>query len=353
MLPTPSPSPSPSPGPDLLPTLARLRFPPITWYVLGAALLVLLSWLIVITVRYLVADPETRASIRQAFWIRRRWHRLARALSLVTTDRVPTLGQTIVIDGQRRPEPKILTPSIRTKCDPYGVHVTVNTVPGVGLDDFQKNAAYLADAWGCVRVGADKDPDKRGRLLVRAVRIEPLARKTTWVPDGKVPTDLSRWHLGLDEYARPAVLHVADVPGMVVGGLPGKGKSALINALISRLAPPVRCSSPWPTARSRRPTKATTPTSPIASSRSPGPTWKRPTPSSSAWPGCGTNGPNCCARPSRSGACGRSVRPPSGRWSSWSSTRPIPSSATSRAPTPPPGAGLNSRGRTSSWWKNW
>ncbi|MGC0312366.1 AAA family ATPase [Kitasatospora acidiphila] len=232
---TPASSPSSSPGPDLLPSLGHLTVPPQAVYALGAALLVLLAWLLLITGRYLIADRETRASIRQAFWIRRRWTRLAKAIGLVTTDRHPSLGQTLVIDGKRAPAPKFLVPSISTKCDQYGVKVTVHTVPGVGLAEFQKHAGHLAEAWGCTRVSVAVD--KPGRLLLRAVRNEPLAQKTTLVPDGSMPTDLTVWNLGLDEYAMPAKLHMAEVPGMVVGGLPGKGKSALINGLISQLAP--------------------------------------------------------------------------------------------------------------------
>ncbi|AUG78658.1 hypothetical protein CFP65_3881 [Kitasatospora sp. MMS16-BH015] len=232
---TPTPSPSPSPGPNLLPSLDHIGFPPAAWYALGAALLVLLAWLLLITGRYLIADRDTRASIRQAFWIRRRWPRLAKAIGLVTTDRHPSLGQTLVIDGQRTPAPKILIPSITTKCDRYGVQIKVRTVPGVGLAEFQKHADHLAEAWGCTRVSVAVD--RPGRLLLRAVRTEPLAHKTAVVPDGSAPADLSVWDLGLDEYAMPAVLHMADVPGMLVGGLPGKGKSALVNGLISQLAP--------------------------------------------------------------------------------------------------------------------
>ncbi|PYC64747.1 hypothetical protein C7C46_32885 [Streptomyces tateyamensis] len=232
---TPAPSPSSSPGPDLLPSLGHLAVPPAAWYALGAALLVLLAWLLLITGRYLIADRETRASIRQVFWIRRRWTRLAKAIGLVTTDRHPSLGQTLVIDGQRTPSPKILVPSISTKCDRYGVQVKARTVPGVGLAEFQKHADHLAEAWGCTRVSVAVD--KPGRLLLRALRNEPLARKITAVPDGSVPADLAVWNLGLNEYAVPAVLNMADVPGMVVGGLPGKGKSALVNGLISQIAP--------------------------------------------------------------------------------------------------------------------
>ncbi|MFJ6620944.1 hypothetical protein ACIQOW_25630 [Kitasatospora sp. NPDC091335] len=47
--------------------------PPWLPYVVGAAVLALLAWLVVIGVRYLGADTETRRSIRQAARIRPAW----------------------------------------------------------------------------------------------------------------------------------------------------------------------------------------------------------------------------------------------------------------------------------------
>lgn len=154
-------------------------------YAAGAVALLLLAWLIVIGVRYLSADTETRRSIRQAARIRRTWPRLARNLGLVTTDRTPTFLQSLAITGDKKPEPRTLTPKLHAKTDPYGVTVTVKTVPKIGLEEFQKRADHLADAWECTRVSVN--PDGPGKLRIRAVRREPLFEPYAYTPDGKPP----------------------------------------------------------------------------------------------------------------------------------------------------------------------
>ncbi|MFJ2575213.1 AAA family ATPase [Kitasatospora aureofaciens] len=209
--------------------------PPWLPYALGAGVLVLLAWLLVITGRYLMADKDTRRSIRQAARIRRTWPRLARSLGLVTIDRHPTLLASVANTDGKKPEPRTLVPALHTKADRYGVVVNVKTVPTVGLPEFQKAAERLAAAWQCTRVSVT--PGKPGRLQLRAVRSEPLFEPYAYVPDGKPPADLTVWDLGIDEYAVATALRIADVPGMAVAGLPGYGKTSLINALISRLAP--------------------------------------------------------------------------------------------------------------------
>ncbi|MEV6212722.1 cell division protein FtsK [Kitasatospora sp. NPDC051914] len=207
-------------------------------YATGALALVLLAWLLVICGRYLRADTGTRTSIRQAARIRRTWPRLARNLGLVTLDRTPTLLQTLATSADKnggKPEPKVLTPKLSTTVDQYGVMVTVKTVAKVGLAEFQKHADHLADAWACTRVSIN--PGKPGTLRIRAVRDEPLLVPYTFTPDGKPPTDLAVWDLGLDEYALATVLRMDNVPGVCVAGLPGYGKTSLINKLIAALAP--------------------------------------------------------------------------------------------------------------------
>ncbi|MGW4806647.1 FtsK/SpoIIIE domain-containing protein [Kitasatospora sp. NPDC004272] len=221
-----------------VPGLGAATIPPPLLYAAGAIALVLLAWLLVICGRYLSADKATRASIRQAWRIRRTWPRLARNLGLVTTDRTPTFLQSLTASGNGsggKPEPRILTPALSTKVDRYGVMVTVKTVAKVGLAEFQKHADHLADAWACTRVSIN--PDKPGRLMIRAVRDEPLLIPYTFTPNGKPPADLSVWDLGLDEYALATVLRMDNVPGVCVAGLPGYGKTSLINKLIAALAP--------------------------------------------------------------------------------------------------------------------
>ncbi|GGO86494.1 cell division protein FtsK [Wenjunlia tyrosinilytica] len=185
--------------------------------------------------RYIAADRETRASIRQAFRIRRGWTRLAKMQGLSVTDRTPTLLASLTTKQGQTPQPRELTPTIKTAVDRYGVIVTTNTLPRVGLDEMQKAAPHLANAWRCARVSVT--PLAPGRLRIRAVRSDPLTLPTTLRPSGQAPEDLGSWDLGVDEYAEAVALRMANIPGITVAGLPGYGKTSLINGLVCRMAP--------------------------------------------------------------------------------------------------------------------
>jgi len=197
--------------------------------------LVLLVWFGFKAVRYLRADTETRASIRQAARIRRTWPRLARNLGLTTTDHVPTLVQQLTSKDGNTPSPRILTPKIHTQADRFGVKVQLATVAKVGLVEVQRHAEHLADAWRCTRVSVDLG--KPGQLTLRAVRNEPLHVVRRYTPTGLPPRDLTRWGLGVDEYARDVTLRTGNISGITVAGVPGSGKTSMQNCLIARLAP--------------------------------------------------------------------------------------------------------------------
>ncbi|ONK12598.1 FtsK/SpoIIIE domain-containing protein [Streptomyces sp. MP131-18] len=207
--------------------------------VAGAVLAALLVWLLVWTVLYVRADRMMRASMRQAIRVRSGWRRLARMQGLTVTDRTPTALAQVgagVNGGQgKRPEPRVVVPKIRVRSDRFGVEVRAQTLPRVGLSDYQKAASYLADAWRCARVSVL--PDGPGTVRIRGVRHDPLAASTEHVPSGEVPEVVSRWALGLDEYASDVVVSLAEVPGVTVAGLPGFGKTSLINKLVCDLAP--------------------------------------------------------------------------------------------------------------------
>src|SRR5207237_10618930 len=56
-------------------------------------------------------------------------------------------------------------------------------------------------------------------------------------PTGGPPADLGQWEIGRDEYAQPTTVRLSNVPGISVAGLPGYGKTSLVNGLVARLAP--------------------------------------------------------------------------------------------------------------------
>ncbi|GAA2064177.1 hypothetical protein GCM10009801_08610 [Streptomyces albiaxialis] len=186
-------------------------------------------------VRYARAAGEVRASMRQEIRINRGWRRLARLSGLSVTDRTPTLMTSLSTEQGREPKPRVLVPKIHTVPDEFGVQVTVKALPKVGLEEFQRAAPYLADAWGCTRLSVRQQSP--GVLVLRAVRRDPLISPTFHSPTGQAPQEVSIWDVGLDEYAEAIRCELANVPGITVAGLPGYGKTSLINRLICDLAP--------------------------------------------------------------------------------------------------------------------
>jgi DNA segregation ATPase FtsK/SpoIIIE, S-DNA-T family len=174
-------------------------------------------------VRYLLADRETRRSMRQARVIRWRWRRLARMLGLIVSDPTPSVMTAFSGEGPVAP-PRKLVPRIRVRADEYGVVVRVRTLPKVGRDEWVKASGHLANAWGCVRVAVTQDGP--GRLTVRAVRRDPLTEPYVLVPTGEAPSELDRWEIGRDEYAQPTMVRLSNVPGISIAGLPATARRA-------------------------------------------------------------------------------------------------------------------------------
>ncbi|WP_336605831.1 FtsK/SpoIIIE domain-containing protein [Streptomyces sp. BA2] len=202
----------------------------------GAGLALIFVWLVWWIVRYIRADAMLRASILQAGRVRRGWKRLAPMAGLSVTDRTPTMLASLTTKEGQKPEPRILTPVIKVTPDRFGVVVRAKCLPKVSREEFQKAARFLADAWGCVRVSVTPDL-KPGYVIIRGVREDPLAITTTHVPTGAPPKDVTCWNLGTDEYGVPASATIKEVPGVTVAGLPGYGKTSLINRLICDFAP--------------------------------------------------------------------------------------------------------------------
>ncbi|WP_369366181.1 cell division protein FtsK [Streptomyces sp. CG1] len=206
--------------------------------VVGVALVVLVCWSVWWVVRYVRADAMTRQSIRQAMRVRRTWKRLAPMLKLSATDKTPTALASMSNTGNKPIKPRVLVPALKVTHDAYGVIARAGCLPGVGLEQYQKAAPHLADAWRCTRVAVTQD--EPGSVVIRGVRLDPLKFPTEHRPTGEEPEEAARWDLGVDEYAQPVSVDLRQVPGVTVGGLPGKGKTSLINRLLSDWAP-----APW------------------------------------------------------------------------------------------------------------
>ncbi|MFD4143791.1 FtsK/SpoIIIE domain-containing protein [Streptomyces sp. NPDC058572] len=196
---------------------------------------VFVGWAVWWIVRYLLADSMTRLSIRQAVRVRRGWKRLAPMLKLAATDKTPTALALLSNTDGKPIKPRVLVPALKVNHDAYGVIARATCLPGVGLEEFQKAAPHLANAWRCTRVAVTQD--KPGQVVIRGVRLDPLKFKTEHSPTGLESDKVAWWDLGLDEYAQPVSVDLTQVPGVTVAGLPGFGKTSLINRLISDWAP--------------------------------------------------------------------------------------------------------------------
>lgn len=202
------------------------------------------AWLVCKTVRGIRGGHELRRSMWQVVKIKVTWIRLSRMLGLCVEDRSPRFPRTRRFLGrfgqkEHRPDwlahPRTHFPPMRVKSDQYGVIARVKTIPKVGLAEWQDHTQHLADAWRCARVSVTQQ--KPGRMVVRAVRRDPLTMGLTHQPTGLPLEDLWSLGIGVDEYGNPVPLRLSGVPGIGVFGLPGYGKTSLLNKLVADLAP--------------------------------------------------------------------------------------------------------------------
>jgi S-DNA-T family DNA segregation ATPase FtsK/SpoIIIE len=126
-------------------------------------------------------------------------------------------------------------PAATFTLDGQGVTATVAAIPGAGLAEFQRAAAALADAWGCVAVRATQDAP--GLIQLRGLFRDPLLVPARAELPGRAPASLAAWWLGWAEDASPVLVRLAEVSGVVVAGLAGFGKTMLVAHLVGQLAP--------------------------------------------------------------------------------------------------------------------
>jgi len=182
-----------------------------------------------------IKDPELRESHRDAAYVRRTWPRLARHLKLALRDDVPTLAQSMLTSGNKKPEPRIRTPKLLgIRTDHYGIRAQFRPLPGIGLEEFQAKVQHLANEWGMTRVSAAQ-PNPR-TIEVRAVRTDPLAEVRVLNRPARVPGDLRHIPIGIDDYGDVVNLGLESATGVGIYGAPRWGKTSFILGLMTSLA---------------------------------------------------------------------------------------------------------------------
>lgn len=204
------------------------RYDVLIFTLVGALAAGLVLVYLVRALRYLCASAGQRAVLRTAWRIKRTWRRTAQRVGLSMTERARRF------DGSDAGS-RALIPSISARRQAWGVLVEARTVGRIGLEQFEKAADHLADAWRVHRVSVEqREP---GRLRLRAVLRDPLVEPRAWcAPASGARVEPGMWPLGVDADGMEVVLRSANVSGAVVAGLAGYGKTSLLDARFCQLA---------------------------------------------------------------------------------------------------------------------
>jgi S-DNA-T family DNA segregation ATPase FtsK/SpoIIIE len=134
---------------------------------------------------------------------------------------------------------KLRHPRAKFRADSFGVVARVKTVPKVGRAEVEKHTDSIANAWRCHRVQVSQP--EPGRLIVRGLKRDPLMLPfpAEAAPDVFGSTSVQgplRVYLGRDEWGADRWRMLNGLTGITVGGLPGMGKTAFVNSLLTQLA---------------------------------------------------------------------------------------------------------------------
>jgi S-DNA-T family DNA segregation ATPase FtsK/SpoIIIE len=208
-------------------------------------------------IRLVLAPPGSRRQFLGMVQARHRWHWLCRCTGLAQPELAArnrpaaesgmtplmlvsfTAWITAVMLGIEPVERigRIHYPRARRwRLTDYGWQCTVRTAPRTGRREVEKQAVHIADYWQSVRVGVTQV--KPGRLIVRALRTDPLA--VPFGPDQCPPGTYEPHvpdvlYVGRDDFGNHRYLPLRGLTGICVSGLPGYGKTSLINSWLCQL----------------------------------------------------------------------------------------------------------------------
>lgn len=165
------------------------------------------------------ADGRTRRNWLSAARIQLAWPLTSSALRMTTVtprNRMPFYR----VLARRRRGVYVRRPYAVVTADRYGVKMRLWTIPGITRKSVSALAPELASAWRCHRVNVYET--QPGHLLIRGLKYDPL-KETVRIPtdDG----DIRQLRIGLDEWGQEVTADLAQIPGVTIGGLPGKGKT--------------------------------------------------------------------------------------------------------------------------------
>jgi S-DNA-T family DNA segregation ATPase FtsK/SpoIIIE len=206
----------------------------------GALVANVLAYLLLVVLLIAAARLAVRwGRARRGWRARRRQVRYARQVTKGWPALAVGLGLTVVeparwswLRAGQRPD-RTLVPAVAVRPTGAGIVVDIACLPGVGLRELTARVDYLANAWGCARVTVEQTGP--GWLRAWGMRVDPLTEPYRLAVPSSSPASLERLHLGRDQHGTPVDVRLANVSGLVVQGLPGKGKTTLIYHLLAQL----------------------------------------------------------------------------------------------------------------------
>ena len=177
--------------------------------------------------------PELRFAM-SVLTSRRRWADVAEILDLsVDADlRRPPITRAVGLGRGERKAVRYIPKITAVRCAPYGLAVAVLGAPGQSLEGWQRHLGQLKSA---LRVPEVTVTEPRAGVFELALRVrDPLA--TPIVLSSPQKADGWEIPLGANEYGVPVCGSIRNVSGLVVGGVPGGGKSAWLSFAMASLA---------------------------------------------------------------------------------------------------------------------
>lgn len=165
---------------------------------------------------------------------RRKWADIAEILALsVDADlRRSGLVRAVGLGRGERKAVRYIPKIAAMRCAPYGMAVAVLGAPGQSLADWQRHSGQLKST---LRVPEVTVTEPRAGVFELELRVrDPLS--TPIVLNSPQKADAWEIPLGVNEYGVPVCASICNVSGLVVGGVPGGGKSAWLSFAMASLA---------------------------------------------------------------------------------------------------------------------
>jgi hypothetical protein len=175
----------------------------------------------------MVLCPPVRRRVAGMLFTSRQRRRLHRAWQ--------TIGVSRVADRPPRVETASLTGA--------GVRLVVRLAPGTQIGDVEQAAEVVAASLGVRSVRAVRDPDRADRVVLSIQVRDPFGsmahHKAAGLPDDHANL-WSSLSLGIDEDGNDVRLGLGE-RSLLIGGLPGGGKSGVVNLVVATAALDPRC----------------------------------------------------------------------------------------------------------------